>query len=144
MADNKTSEQMQEDLATAQKSLAEANKALETEKAAHDKTKKSSLKQVSQLQDKLQKTVAASAGKSRPSTTVDGVDYVARFASLKMPDGNVLTAEEIFADEDLSKKLIADGCGLFKNIKDEEAKKNKAAARARQSRPRVTASEDDE
>jgi hypothetical protein len=144
MADNKNPEQLQQELADAQQKLETANRALEIEKANHEKTKKSSLKQVSQLQDKLQKTIASSKGKSRPTKTIDGVDYVARFTSMKMDDGTVLTAEEIFADDSLCKKLIADGCGLFKNIKADEAKKNKAAERARLSRPRLVEKEDEE
>lgn len=113
MADNVTVEQLQ--------------KLLAEEKEAHAKTKAEAKKTIAEMQSKLEKK--QNAKKHFGTFKLKETEYAIAYPQLEL-DGEVVTAEEIEADEKIQARLVELGSGAIIDLAAEKTAKEKAAKKA--------------
>ena len=103
-------------LADEQTAHAATKTALEAEKTAHAKTVEEAAEAIADLTSKLASaTEKAGKSKANESVKVDGKKYEITIAKFSW-NGEIKTAKDILADQNLARELVAEGFGGLKLI----------------------------
>jgi predicted nucleic acid-binding Zn-ribbon protein len=85
---------------------------------------KQEVKEATELNDELQNQLDKKQPDSNtPSVEINGKVYYTRHKALRLSVDKTISAEELVADVDMCKKLVAEGNGMLREKKKAEVKK---------------------